>query len=52
MMLKLKWFVFVLLVSPSNLFAQFYESIEKDAVNYFLSLVDNNSISESNLKNL
>ncbi len=52
MMLKFKWFVLVLLVSSSNLFAQFYEVIEKDAVNYFLSLADDNSKSEIEFEKL
>ena len=52
MMLKFKWFVFVLLISSSNMFAQFYEEIEKDAVNYFLSLADDNSKSEIEFEKL
>jgi hypothetical protein len=52
MTLKFKWFVFVLLVSSTNLFAQFYEAIEKDAVNYFLSLADDNSKSEMEFEKL
>lgn len=46
MMLKYMCFVFVFLVSSTNLFAQFYEAIEKDAVNYFISLADDNSKSQ------
>ena len=52
MMLKFKWFVFVLLISSSNMFGQYYEAIEKDAVNYFLSLADNNSKSEIEFEKL
>ena len=52
MMLKFKWLVFVLLVSSTNLFAQFYEAIEKDAVNYFLSLANDSSKSEIGFEKL
>jgi len=52
MMLKFKWFVFVLVVSSTNLFAQFYEAIEKNAVNYFTSLADDNSKSEIEFEKL
>lgn len=46
MTLNFKWFVFVLVISSSNIFGQFYEAIEKEAVNYFLSLANDNSKSE------
>ena len=43
MMLKFKWFVLVLVICSSNIFAQYYEEIGKDAENYFLSLANDNS---------
>ena len=52
MMLKFQWFVLVLFVSSTNLFAQFYEVIENDAVNYFLSLADDNSKSDLEFEKL
>ena len=52
MMLKFKCLVFVLLVSSTNLFGQFYEVIENDAVDYFLSLADDNSKSEIEFEKL
>ena len=52
MMLKFKCFVFVLLISSSNLFAQFYEAIEENAVNYFLSLANGNPVSEIEFEKL
>ena len=52
MMLKFQWFVLVLFVSSTNLFAQFYEVIENDAVNYFLSLADDDSKSDLEFEKL
>jgi len=52
MMLKFKWFVFILLVSSTNLCAQFYEAIGKNAVNYFTSLADDNFKSEIEFEKL
>lgn len=52
MMLSLKWFVFVLLICSSNMFAQYYEAIEENAANYFLSLANNNPISEIEFEKL
>ena len=52
MMLKFRWFLFVLLISSSNMFSQYYEAIGKDAVNYFLLLADDNSKSELEFEKL
>ena len=46
MMLKFKCSVLVIVICSSNIFAQFYEAIEKNAVNYFLSLADDSSKSQ------
>jgi hypothetical protein len=45
-MLKFKWFVLAIIIFSSNIFAQFYEAIEKNAVDYLISLADDSSKSE------
>jgi len=51
-MIQFKWLVFILIISSSSSFCQFYEAIEKNAVNYFLLLDDDNSKSEIEFEKL